>query len=199
MRNRIGGICGLASQSVAVIGGLMALALTPQFSWTENYLSLLGVEARSAPAFNYGLVVGGALGLVFAVALWRSPFSRRAVSKAGIVVLVVGLLGFAGIGAFPRTYSMPHNLASLAFYTFIPLALLFIGIGGLLDRPKVWGAISIVAAALVAGIQYLPWSWTGGAIQQLLTALPWSMWTVAYAVRLLRERPFDAGPKTPIK
>jgi len=196
---RIGGVCGIISQAVGAIALVTALALFPHFSWTDNFLSFLGAEDSSALAFNYGLVAGALLGLVFAAGLWNGPFCRRVVVKAGIASLVMGLLGFGGIGMFPRTHPVPHNLASLAFYSFIPLALLLIGIGGLLVRPRVWGVVSILAAALVAGFQHIPWPWTGGAIPQLLTALPWSAWTVAFAIRLLRERPFDGSPKTPLE
>jgi hypothetical protein len=45
--------------------------------------------------------------------------------------------------------------------------------------------LSLAAVVLIAAFQLVPWPWDGGAISQLLSVLPWSLWIIAFSIRLL--------------
>lgn len=128
MLRRISGVCGIASQVTGLISLLIAVSMSPWFSWTENYLSVLGVEGSAITLFNAGVILTGILSLVFAIGLWQSLLSGRLLGFLGMVSLVLGSLAFSGTGIFPRSTGMPHDSASLAFFLFISLAIFLIGI-----------------------------------------------------------------------
>lgn len=191
MLRRIAGLCGIASQLVVLTVLLIVVAGSPQFSWTENNISILGVEGPMMALFNWGLIITGVLSLIFAIGLGKSLLSSR-LGKWGITSLVLGLVAFSAMGIFPRTLWLPHNVTSIAFFIFIILALLLIGIAATISSHKTWGLLSLSASIITITFWLVPWPWSGGAIPQLLYCLPWSLWTITFGVALLgRASPID--------
>ena len=73
---KISGVCGILTPLVAFTFISLAIASSPQFSWTDNALSDLGVvEGVTAVLFNSGLIIGGILAIIFASGLFI--FLRR--------------------------------------------------------------------------------------------------------------------------
>ncbi len=180
----VAGICGIASQLTGLATLLVAISSSPWFGWTEDNISVLGVEGSTAMMFNYGLVLTGVLSLVFAIGLGQSLLSNRP-GKFGVVSLILGSLAISAMGVFPRTMDLPHDLASIAFFVFMTLALLLIGVA-LITRSRMrWGLLSLVAGMLMLVFQVVPWPWSGGATLQLLSCLPWLLWTVISGFGLL--------------
>jgi hypothetical membrane protein len=72
VRYRISGVCGVLTSVVAFVFISLSIASAPEFSWMENALSDLGVMPGATSAlFNYGLIVSGILGFIFATSLFR--------------------------------------------------------------------------------------------------------------------------------
>lgn len=189
MLRSITGVCGLTSQLAGLITLLVAVSMAPWFSWTENYLSVLGVVGSATILFNSGLILAGVFSIVFAIGLGKSLLSSRWLGQLGMASLILGSMAFSATGIFPRTTGIPHNIASLAFFTFISLAIFLVGIDILTTSPKIWGILSLIAVVLIAIFQLVPWS--GGAISQVLSYLPWSLWTIAFAIKLLVRPKLD--------
>lgn len=188
---RIAGVCGIASQLVALTALLLAISNSPRFSWTENNISVLGVEGSATMLFNWGLILTGALSLIFAIGVRKVLIASR-LGQLGMVSLVLGSIAISAIGIFPRTIDLPHDSASVAFFVFVILAFLLIGIAAVAAAQLRWGLLSLTAAFLMIAVPLVPWPWSGGAIQQLLSCLPWSLWTVVFSIRLLvRASPID--------
>jgi hypothetical membrane protein len=181
---RIAGVCGITSQLVGLVVVLIAIYSSSWFSWTENDVSVLGVEGSATTLFNSGLILIGVLSLIFAIGLWRSFLSSR-LGRLGASSLILGSLAISATGVFPRTIDLPHDLSSIAFFVFIALALLLIGSAAITAAQIRWGVPSLTAGALIIIFQLVPWPWSGGAISQSLSCLPWSLWTIAFGVRLL--------------
>jgi len=181
---RISGACGIASQLVGLAFILAAVASSPWFSWTENDLSILGVEGSVTAIFNWGLILTGLLSLVFAIGLWKSLIASRP-GQVGTVCLLLGSVALSTTGIFPRTINMPHDSASIAFFVFITLALFLVGVAAIAASQTLWGVLSLAASVLMVGFLLAPWPWSGGSIEQLLSCLPWSLWTVVFGLRLL--------------
>ena len=184
MLRSIAGGCGIISQVVGFSVLLATISSSPWFSWTENYISVLGVRGSATTLFNSGLILTGVLSLIFAVGLGKSLLSGR-LGQLGMISLVLGSGAISAVGIFPRTTGLPHNCASLVFFIFVPLAIFLVGITEVTASPKIWGVLSLTAVILIAVFQLVPWRWSGGAIPQLLYCLPWSLWTIAFGVRLL--------------
>jgi hypothetical membrane protein len=181
---RISGVCGIASQLVGLTAILVVASISPWFSWTENDLSVLGIDGSTTSLFNSGLIATGLLSLVFAMGLGKSLVTNR-VGYFGMASLFLGSISLSAVGLFPRSIDLPHDSASIAFFVFIALALLLIGIDAIVASQRLWGALSLVAAAVTLAFLLAPWPWTGGAIEQLLSCLPWALWTVFLGARLL--------------
>lgn len=191
MLRRIAGVCGITSPLVGLTALLVAISSSPWFSWTENHLSVFGVEGSTTMLFNCGLILTGVLSLIFALGLGKSLLSGR-LGQWGIASLVLGSMAISAMGIFPRTLGLAHNVVSTAFFVFIILALLMVGIATITASQMVWGLLSLTVSVLIVVFRLVPWPWSGGAIPQLLSCLLWSLWTIVFGVVLLvRPSPVD--------
>jgi hypothetical membrane protein len=178
-------ICGVISPLTGLIFIWIAVHNSPWFRWTEEDLSVLGVNGSAAAFFNCGLVLTGLLSLAFVIGPGRSLLLRQPLEYAAILSLVFGSIALAIIGLVPRTNAIPHNIASGAFFILIPLGMFVIGLSLIKSTQLPLGIFSMVTAILMVGLQLAPWPWQGGAIPQLLSSLPWSLWMVTMGIRLL--------------
>ena len=185
MLRRIAGVCGVTSQVIGFISIFVAVSMSPWFSWTENYISILGVRGSATTLFNSGLILTGVLSLIFAIGPRKNLLSVRLLGQLGMIGPVLASVALSTMGVFPRTTGILHNCASLAFFLFISLALFLIGIRIITASQKIWGVLSLTAVTLIVAFQLIPWPWIGGAIPQLLSCLPWSLWTITFSIRLL--------------
>lgn len=182
---RTAGACGIISQLAGGAFLLLAVFRSPWFSWTENYLSVLGAEGSATALYNSGLVLTGLFSLMFAIGLGGSLLAGSWLGRSGMMSLVLGSSGLAVMGIFPRTAGLPHDLASLAFFVFTSLAIVLVGIMAIATSKRGWGVLSLMAVIFVVPLQLAPRPWGGGAVLQIISCLPWSLWTIALGVRLL--------------
>ena len=180
----ISGACGITSQVVGLTVLLVAIHRSPWFNWTESDISFLGDRGSATMLFNWGLILTGVLSLIFAIGLGQSLLLSR-LGQLGMVSLILGSMAISALGIFPRNIDLPHDLASIAFFIFVALALLLIGVAAVTASQMMWGLISLTASVLMLVFQLVPWPWNGGAIMQVLSCLPWSLWTIVFAVGLL--------------
>jgi hypothetical membrane protein len=167
----------------------VVLARSPWFRWLEQNLSVLGVEGSARVLFNVGIGAAGILGIVFAIGLGRSALAAGAVGWVGIISLALSSAALAIIGLVPRTVSLPHNIATVAFFVLIALAFCLIGIQFIMGGRLVGGILSIAAVIVIIGFQVVPWPTGGGAVPQLLSCVPWSAWSLVFSIRLLAFSP----------
>jgi len=78
-----------------------------------------------------------------------------------------------------------HGASTAAFFVCITLALLLIGVAAIIVSQMTWGLLSITAGVLVAAPQLVLGPLSGGAIVQVLSYLPWSLWMIAFGIMLL--------------
>jgi hypothetical membrane protein len=178
---------GLLALAVSFLGIAVAIALAPWFSPTANALSDLGVRGQaSAPAFNYGLIAGGALGVGFAARL--RPAATGRLGRAGVAVFAASFLSLALIGVFPTPHPY-HFPAAAGFYALFTYGLFVYGSAEALAgrvRPgllAIWLGVAHVTAWMgwaLAGVE-------GLAIPETAGALLLGVWVVA-TTRRLRER-----------
>lgn len=167
-------VAGGVATVVAVGGILLAIALDPTFSWTGDALSALGVRERSALAFNGGLVLGGVVGVAYAVGCWTAATTRL----ARLVAVAVGLslASMAGVGVFDLTHDL-HAPVAVGVYLFATVAFALDGIDRR-DEPTGRVALALVPIHVVAWATWVAGYWPGAglALPELFGALCLAAW-----------------------
>ena len=184
MARRITGVCGIISQLVGITALLVAVSSSPWFSWTENHISVFGVEGSAKMLFNGGLILAGIFSLIFAIGLGRY-FLSGWLGQLAVVSLILDSIAVFDMGVFPRTWDFMHGVSTITFFVGITLALLLIGVVAIATSRMIWGLLSITTAVLVAVPQLVLGPLSGGAVLQVLAYLPWSLWTIALGVMLM--------------
>ena len=176
-----GGGTGIFTPVFAFVFIALSILTYPQFSWTNNALSDLGVvPGVTATLFNFGLYVSGLLSLIFAIGLYKY-LSKNILGKIGAIVFFAANLSLEGIGWAPENIRPFHYIFSVAFFTLVPIALLVIAGYLFITSEKRLAEFTLLIAVLAAApwvlyflVQYVP----GVAIPELLSALAGSAWTV---------------------
>lgn len=199
---KISGICGLLTPIVAFSCIFLAIYFAPEFSWTHNALSDLGVmPGVTAALFNYGLIGSGVLGLIFATSL-PSVVSLWEVSSAdgqsrviphrghvGALFFLSACIALTAIGVFPEDARPMHVIASVAFFVLLICALLSLGIGFWQLKQKQWAAFTLLFGAVAAApwlllliVRYV----SGVAIPEFIAAVAGGLWAAIFGFKMLR-------------
>jgi hypothetical membrane protein len=201
VRYRISGVCGVLTPVVAFVFISLSIASAPEFSWMENALSDLGVMAGATSAlFNYGLIVSGILGFIFATSLFRLlrfeilsrdprllyPDNR---GLGGALLFSLACLALAAIGVFPENVRFLHFFASVAFFVLLIGSLLRMGISFWRARQKslavftlLLGVVAAVPWLLLFVIRYV----SGVAIPEFIAAVAGGVWTAVFGYKMLK-------------
>lgn len=187
---RIGAACGIATPILAFTCILTAIASYPEFSWTRNALSDLGVVSGvTGPLFNFGLYSSGILIFAFSMLGLLAYIGNTFAGKIGAVFFAATGAALIGIGLFPENMRPYHYLFSVAFFVLLPISLFIITAAFALKRQTKM-AVFTLAVAVVAAlpwilyyyIQYVP----GVAIPEAVSGLAGSVWAVVLGYKMLR-------------
>lgn len=144
---------GLAGVAAGVGGIVIAVLLSPWFSWTENALSHLGDPTHaSAPFFNGGVILAGFLGVAFGlrVLLATEPLIQR----SGVAFVTLALANMGLVGVFDVTHDL-HGPVAVAFFLGITYGWFVQGSGLVLTGNRrrglgvIWLGIGHVSAWLI--------------------------------------------------
>lgn len=189
-------LSGAAAVFVTMATMLLSTALSPAFAWTGNALSNLGVTETAAGTpstvvlFNGGLVVGGVLGVAFAVVLARSTTALGGYAVGVLFGAAMALM--AAVGVFPQDRAL-HFPVAVGFYLALSLAL---WADGLLSLRRGWRQRAAAGLALgsVNILGWVAWGLTGSvrrpglAIPEIVGAMALSAWALWVSVGLARGR-----------
>src|SRR3972149_7650542 len=187
---QITGSAGILAPLFGFVFVGLAIASYPQFSWMDNALSDLGVVAgATSTLFNFGLYLSGLFFFVFSVGLF-TYLGDRVLGKIGSAIFVLASLSLEGIGSFTQNAPPYHLIFSVAFFTLMPIALLFIMGHYAVSRQKRMTVFTL-SVAVAAG---LPWVLLflfryapGVAIPELISALAGAAWVVFLGYKMIRE------------
>jgi hypothetical membrane protein len=187
---KTGAICGFAVPIVAFTCIAVAILSYPEFSWTNNALSDLGVvPGVTATVFNGGLVTAGLLGVFFAVLGLFNYFRDSLVGKAGSLTFGAALIWLIAIGIFNEHYRPTHFIVSVLFFATLPIALWVLTVA-LYRRHEVKLAVFTLVASFVAAapwilyytIHYVP----NVAIPETISAVTGAIWAITLSVKILK-------------
>jgi len=201
IRFRISGACGILTPIMAFMSISLAINSAPEFSWMENALSDLGVmPSLTSALFNYGLIISGILGFIFATSLFRlvrfEILSRDARlgyppnrGLGGALIFSLACLALIAIGVFPENVRFLHSFASVAFFVLLIGSLLRIGVGFLQVRKKsmavftlLLGVVAAVPWLLLFLVRYV----SGVAIPELISAIAGGVWIAVFGYKMLK-------------
>jgi len=201
IRFRISGACGILTPIMAFMSISLAINSAPEFSWMENALSDLGVmPGVTSELFNYGLIISGILGFIFATSLFRlvrfEILSRDARlgyppnrGLGGALIFSLACLALIAIGVFPENVRFLHSFASVAFFVLLIGSLLRIGVGFLQVRKKsmavftlLLGVVAAVPWLLLFLVRYV----SGVAIPELISAIAGGLWAAVFGFKMLK-------------
>ena len=183
------GISGIIAPPIAFTLILLAIAYSPNFSWTENALSDLGVqEGVTAVLFNTGLIITGVLAILFATGLFTF-LQENLLGRIGAFVFVLDAFALTAIGVFPENVELIHFYASVTFFTLFPLSMFFLTAAFLQTLRMKLGFFTFIVAVVAAIVWAVPFG-KGVAIPETLSVLSASTWSIVLGFKMLKE---DAG------
>jgi hypothetical membrane protein len=188
---RIGVSCGVVASILAFTCILVAIASYPKFSWTNNALSDLGViSGITGPLFNFGLFATGVLGLIFGVLGLYNYLKERWIGKISSLTFAAATIALMAIGVFNENARPTHYLASFAFFTLIPIALLAFTVSFYLihEHKLMLFTLLISFAAGTPWILYFLFHYFPGvAIPEFISALAAAVWAITVSYRMTKQ------------
>ncbi len=174
--------------TVSTLGIIVAEALYPGYSTSQQTISALGATSGAAGAvqpsatiFNGAMVLSGLLTLVAAYGIHR----RYELPWLTAVIAVTGV-GVAGVGLFPAQTGVPHFVAVLAAFAGGGLSAILVAV--VVDGPFRYLSVALGVAAMVALVAFLALGGSTplgiGGLERLIT-YPTQIWTLAFGGYLL--------------
>lgn len=186
---KVSGVCGILAPATAFAFVLLAVVCSPQFSWTGNALSDLGVqEGVAAILFNSGLIIGGILALVFVSGLF--VLQKTILGRIGVFIFVLAALALMAVGVFPESHEPTHYYVSVALFVLLAVSMLVFGATFLLEAKAKMGLFTFLTAIVVPITWVIHWTigfGTNVAIPETLSALSVSTWSIVLSFKMLRE------------
>ena len=183
----IAALCGILSVVIALGAIFGASVLSVDFTWSHHALSDLGAPgAPTAPVFNYGLILAGLFGLVFAGGLVVS--STHLLTRIGAITLVGSVAFLVLVGVFPIGHRY-HLVVAVLFYVLFTYAMWLYGTGHVLAGRTTFG-IGTMWIGIVHVTYWLLWGvgvriGPGLAVPELVGAGLFSAWVCYVAVQIL--------------
>jgi hypothetical membrane protein len=187
---KVFGSCGIAAPIVALTCIFFAIVSHPQFSWTDNALSDLGVvEGATSTLFNSGLVTGGILTAMFGLGL-SMLLKQKTVGKLGSIFFILDAASLTAIGIFPENARPMHFYASVTFFALFPIATFLVAASFFLMEKARRGTFTLLAATFATAvwvaqfsIHYVPQV----AIPETLSSLSASIWSMFLGFKMFKE------------
>jgi hypothetical membrane protein len=196
----IAGLCGILTTIIAFAAIFLAVSYSPNFSWTENWLSdLAGVYTApptfpdrpdvstptTAIIFNSGLLICGLLGFIFSIGLWKSI--RIHSGRVGSLIMILASIALFNIGLFPEPTGIPHVIASLTYFILGPIAIFYISAAALDSDQKQLGYFTTILG--IIGVIFGGVFILFGAIPELLANISISIFIIIFGVKMYRQGP----------
>lgn len=187
---KVSGVCGILTPIVAFACTLLSIAFYPQFSWTNNALSDLGViSGPTSAVFNSGLIVSGVLIILFGTGL-PVLLGKRLLGKISASVLILDAIALGAIGVFPENARPIHYYASVAFFALLPVSMFLITATFLLTARRKIGLFTLLAAVVAAAVWIAQFSVRfvpGAAVPEAISALSGLVWFVVLGFKMMKE------------
>ncbi len=175
MRERYYALFGLLGPLIAIVFIVVAIVLSPWFSWGSNALSDLGHSVNSdvAPLFNFGLLLSGFFVIFYSITSFRNH------AKYTSYFLVLTGLSLQLVATFDEVYGSLHFQVSVLFF----MALCFVSISYIIEKRSVL-AVAALVIGFVSWILYgLDIYSAGIAVPETISSMATASWVMLSALR----------------
>jgi hypothetical membrane protein len=187
---KISGVSGVFTPIIAFTFILLAIAYSPEFSWTENALSDLGVqEGITANLFNYGIIISGIFAMIFALGLFTF-LREKLLGKIGAFIFILDILALIAIGVFPENVKPTHYYVSVIFFALFPISMLIICATFLRSGKVKMGIFTFLMAFVAAAVWIIQFSLRfveGVAIPEAISAISALAWLIVLGIQMFKQ------------
>ena len=181
---------GTPSPVIGAIMILISISMTPGWSLSQP-LSDLGSGGFGSVIFNNGLLMSGALSMLFAAGLFE--FTKGdIIGQVGSAAFLLFALATCGVGIVIIDLGVIHDQFATILFLMIPISSALISYNLYRRGLMRYAALGIVA--LLFGV--VPWALGGSvnAVKELIALIPFSIWYIMlglYMYRLEEPSVFD--------
>ena len=171
---RLGRYLGLAAAINAWIFIYISISVNPWFDLYRDALSDLGtLDANQPWIYNVGLMISGALLILYTVYLVYTSNNKVEVVGSGYIA-IAGIF-LALIGIFPGG-TRPHVFVSTYFFVQMGIAIFLMGLGALKDGRVFYGSTSIfIFLFMLLGS---PLNWPSVALLEVYEVILLDIWVI---------------------
>ncbi len=189
-KQKMGAICGIMVPIIAFTSILTAIVSYPEFSWTNNALSDLGVvPGITNTLFNFGLYTSGIFAIGFAVFGLFVYLGEKWIGKIGAIAFAVAGLSLMAIGFFNESFKPTHYIVSVTFFIVLPIALWIITAALYLKRQVKLAVFTLLFSFVAAipwilffSIHYVP----NVAIPEAISAFAGCIWAIVISYKMYK-------------
>ena len=173
-------LLGLLGPLVAILFVVLSIGLVTWFSWEINALSDLGqsVSSEVAPIFNFGLLFGGFLIILYSITVFRKY------NKYTSYFLILSGLSLQLVGTFDEVYNWLHTQVSILFFASIGIA----SIVYYIENRSIIALLALVIGA-ISWIAYgLDIYSSGIAVPETISAIAVAVWVMLSAFKIYNNK-----------
>jgi hypothetical membrane protein len=176
LNDRYYALTGVLGPIIAIICIVVAISLSPWFSWESNALSDLGhsVNSEVAPIFNFGLLLSGFFIVIYSL----TSFSK--VSKYTYCLLVIVGLALQLVATFNEVYRFLHFQVSVLFFAALGLA----SISYIIEKKSILAVGALIFGSISWILYALEIYKAGIAVPETISTIATATWVVISALRI---------------
>jgi hypothetical membrane protein len=185
---RLMGWFGVLAPVLATVMIYLSIGSTPGWSLTEDTLSHLGAVGFGAVLFNNGLVMSGALMLVFGAGLYEFS-AGDTVGRIGTALYLLSSVLVIGLSLATIKVQPIHNLAATALFVALPLSAAVTSVYAWRMGLKPYAAMGFAAAVVSVGVWVVAGRVT--AFVEVMALAPIALWQIALGYWMRGQVPDD--------
>jgi hypothetical membrane protein len=182
---RLMGFFGVAAPIIGALMILLSARYTPGWDPAGQTLSQLGAEGFGAVLFNSGLLMTGAVMMLFSTGLFEvSKRDRR--GQVGSATYLAASVLTAVLGVATVQYQPIHDFLAMVLFILIPLSMVAYSVYLWMRGLRAYAALGILGGVICVTVMEL-----GGpinAFKELASAGSLGVWQMALGYWMLRQR-----------
>ena len=137
-----------------------------------------------------GLMIGGALGMLFSVGIRKAAVFSGENSELGLATLFLSTLFLCFVGLFPVETGMIHTLASFLFFVLSIISLILLGKVLRKSEDRKYGYFVLflcICSAISFPFFFVPRPWGMNAVVEMVSSVSMSIFILTYSIRVLKN------------
>ena len=182
------GIFCLISIAIGISSIILAIQFYPNYSWTENSISDLGVSHPSAIIFNTGFIIAGVFLALYS--LGEIYYSEDIIERILYSILMIAGFLFSSIGFIPENIVPLHGYLAILLYFDLGIFFIFAAIYYINKKALRMGFLALIAFLFGLFVWLIPWKEigvTGVAIPEVLSVLIGIIWLLIKAFDVIQS------------